>query len=139
MKKLIYYTLIVFLASLFYSCGCNKDYVEEAKAFDKDTALMHTWKNTQENTTNSLYYTFENTGNLLTKSIESNTYYKRGVWYTKNNIINIRACGAESGEYDRVYAKYSINNDTLFLTFRSGVDDNYMKDPIVYIKVSNNP
>ena len=134
--------ILIFIIVFGYGCccQCDKDYVNEARNFCKDTALMYVWKHIYKDTKDVEYCYYSEIGDYF-DGYTINNMTNRGTWYIYKNTIRRRMCGAENGETDRLHGKYILKNDTLFVTHISGIESNdtYMKEPFIYTKVSKHP
>ena len=141
MKNIIKLLALSFFIFNISSCDCNDSHEEEARGFYKDTSLMYLWGSVD--TVLSRYYNFCKNGDLCFseeyKTINEN-YSCHEVWYVEDSIIYRVGGGETICTYRKgIVGKYKINNDTLFLISRTGNGDEYIKEPIKYVKVSKHP
>ena len=130
--------IIVVILPLNSCLRCDTEYINEAKNFDKDTALMYVWKD-EDVEINYFYYFLQEGVYRTGQKIEELKSGPNLVWYTNNHQIYYRHCGEKGGKSDGTFGKYKIRNDSLFLT---GYDSYYNRfDTItkIYTKVSKHP
>jgi len=138
------YFFLISIALLFVlqitSCGfdCDGDFIEEARNFDKDTALMYVWLY-DNSPYNKRYKYFAEDGEYRYGDSLSDLKPKTHlVWYSKNNIIYYRGGGETICTVsESLLCKYKIKNDTLFAYFTNGGE--FLESPEIYIKVSKHP
>ena len=143
MKKIIYITLIAFITSLFSSCDCDGDYIEDARNFEKDTALMYVWLNDQGGNLDYEYFAENGDYNYDAFSVEglkhNNSAHR--VWYVSNGVLYYRTGGETVCTVREInLGKYTVKNDTMIIKPYDSSSDSYeYYTPMIYTKVSKYP
>ena len=113
------YTLLILFAILFVlqisSCDCDGDYIEEARCFEKDTALMYVWLYDNSPAYTDYIY-FKENGDYRSEPEKKYLEHDYGqVWYVKDSTIYYRG-GGEIGctVSENLLFKYKVRNETLF-------------------------
>jgi hypothetical protein len=120
---------IFFVFLSFFSCNhrCTEA-MDDAKGLKRDTALIYLWRYTNSCRGNSVDSGYMNLSANGIYNFGSNTNEYRGktAWYSTNGSITEVGC-TDTGAAITFTYKYSINGDSLTLTYPDGGHSRFIK------------